>query len=108
MAETFAMIKGTEASTRICAAIVDMRAELDIRNLEETAARAMGHVWMTDCDSLYEHLMSHRLNTIENKCLAIRSGSEAVNTVAEITHDGMTPAQCWQIHLPSRCPPTAW
>ena len=26
---------------------------------------------MTDCDSLYEHLMSHRLNAIENKRLAI-------------------------------------
>ena len=30
----------------------------------------MGHVWMTDCDSLYEHLMSHRLNAIVNKRLA--------------------------------------
>ena len=26
---------------------------------------------LTDCDSLYEHLMSQRLNTIENKRLAI-------------------------------------
>ena len=26
---------------------------------------------MTDCDSLYEHLMSQRLNSIENKRLAI-------------------------------------
>ena len=31
----------------------------------------MGHVWMTDCDSLYEHWMSQRLNAIENKRLAI-------------------------------------
>ena len=31
----------------------------------------MGHIWMTDCDSLYEHLMSQRLNAIENKRLAI-------------------------------------
>ena len=31
----------------------------------------MGHVWMTDCDSLYEHLVSQRLNAIENKRLAI-------------------------------------
>ena len=31
----------------------------------------MGHVWMTDCDSLYKHLMSQRLNSIENKGLAI-------------------------------------
>jgi hypothetical protein len=71
MAEAFAMIRGTEAGTRIRAAIVDMKGKLELRNWEETAARAMGHVWMTDCDSLYEHLMSQRLNTIENKRLAI-------------------------------------
>jgi hypothetical protein len=71
MAEAFAMIKGTEAGARIRAAIVDMKGDLDMRNWEESAARAMGHVWMTDCDSLYEHLMSQRLNAIENKRLAI-------------------------------------
>ena len=31
----------------------------------------MGHVWLTDCDSLYEHLVSTRLNQIENKRLRI-------------------------------------
>ena len=71
MAETFAMIKGTEAGTRIRAAIVDMMGKLDMKDWENSAAQAMGHVWMTDCDSLYEHLMSQRLNTIENKRLAI-------------------------------------
>ena len=71
MAETFAMIKGTEAGTRIRAAIVDMKGKLDMRNWEETSANEMGHCWMTDCDSLFEHLMSQRLNSIENKRLAI-------------------------------------
>ena len=71
MAETFAMIKGTEAGTRIRAAIVDMKGKLDMKNWEETAANEMGHCWMTDCDSLFEHLMSQRLNAIENKRLAI-------------------------------------
>ncbi len=71
MAETFAMIKGTEAGTRLRAAIVDMKGLLDMKNWEETAARAMGHVWMTDCESLYQHLMSQRLNSVENKRLAI-------------------------------------
>ena len=71
MAETFAMIKGTEAGTRIRAAIVDMRGQLDMHDWEDSAQQAMGHCWMTDCDSLYEHLMSQRLNTIENKRLAI-------------------------------------
>ena len=71
MAEAFAMIKGTEAGTRIRAAIVGMKGKLDMRNWEESASRAMGHVWMTDCESLYQHLMSQRLNQVENKRLAI-------------------------------------
>jgi len=58
MAETMAMIKGTEAGERIRAAIVDMRGQLDFRNWEESASSQMGHCWMTDCESLYEHLVS--------------------------------------------------
>ena len=42
-----------------------------MRNWEESAANEMGHCWMTDCGSLYEHLVSQRLNSIENKRLAI-------------------------------------
>ena len=53
MAETFAMTKGTEVGTRIRAAIVDALGLLDIKNWEESAACAMGHVWFTDCHSLY-------------------------------------------------------
>jgi hypothetical protein len=71
MAETFAMIKGTEAGARVRAAIADMMGKLDMHDWENTAAQAMGHVWMTDCESLYEHLMSQRFNTIDNKRLAI-------------------------------------
>jgi hypothetical protein len=71
MAETMAMIKGTEAGVRIRAAIVDMRGQLDFTNWEESAASQMGHCWMTDCDSLYEHLVSPKLNTIDNNRLGI-------------------------------------
>ena len=31
----------------------------------------MLHVWLTDCDSLYEHFISPRLSIIDNKRLAI-------------------------------------
>ena len=48
-----------------------MKGKLNMRNWEESAAEQMGHCWMTDCESLYEHLMSQRLNSIENKRLAI-------------------------------------
>ena len=71
MAEAFAMIRGTEAGTRVRAAIVDAKGLLDMANWEESAAAHMGHVWMTDCDSLYEHLVAPRFNSIENKRLAI-------------------------------------
>ena len=50
MAETFAMIRGTEAGARIRAAVVDMKGELDMRQWEQSASRSMGHVWLTDCD----------------------------------------------------------
>ena len=48
-----------------------MKGKLDMRNWEESASAEMGHCWMTDCDSLYEHLIAPRLNTIENKRLQI-------------------------------------
>ena len=66
-----AMIQGTEAGCRIRAAIVDMKGKLDFRNWEESACKTMGHIWLTDCESLYEHLASPRLNAIANKRLAI-------------------------------------
>ena len=71
MAETFALNRAVEAGTRLRAAIVDMYGDLDLRRWEESAAKRMGHCWFTDCDSLYEHLMSHRTNSIDNKRLAI-------------------------------------
>ena len=70
MAETFGLTRASEAGIRLRAAIVDMKGKLDWRNWVESAANEMGHCWMTDCDSLYEHLRP-RLNTIENKRLQI-------------------------------------
>ena len=97
MAETFAMTKGTEAGTRIRAAIVDAKGQLDIRNWEESAADAIGHIWFTDCDSLYEHLVSTRMNQIENKRLRIdmsalrqqiwERGGERTETIDYLTGD---------------------
>jgi len=97
MAETFAMTKGTEAGTRIRAAIVDAKGQLDIRNWEDSAANALGHIWFTDCDSLYEHLVSTRMNQIENKRLRIdmsalrqqiwERGGERTETIDFLTGD---------------------
>ena len=70
-AETFAMIRGTEAGARIRAGIVDMRGKLDLKNWEDSSAAHMGHCWMTDCDSLFEHLVTSKMNSVENKRLGI-------------------------------------
>ena len=71
MAETFAMIRGTEAGARIRAAIVDMMGKLNMADWEGSSANVMGHVWMTDCDSLYEHLISTKHKSVDNKRLNV-------------------------------------
>ena len=70
-AETMALTKAVESGTRLRAAIVDMKGKLNLKNWEQSASSQMGHVWLTDCDSLYEHLVSPKFNTIDNKRLGI-------------------------------------
>eukprot|EP00974_Lingulodinium_polyedra_P023324 2253122-Lingulodinium_polyedra.AAC.1 len=71
MAETFAMSKGTEYGSRVRAAIVDAKGLLDMTWWEESSAEHKSHVWATDFDALYEHLIAPKLNQIDNKRLAI-------------------------------------
>ena len=53
MAEAYALCNAVEHGLRVRAAIVDMKGQLNIRQWEETASAAMGHVWFTDCESLF-------------------------------------------------------
>ena len=71
MAEAFSLTNGTESGARIRAAIVVARGKLDHRNWELSASENMSHVWLTDCDSLYEHLISPSTKQVANKRLAI-------------------------------------
>ena len=48
-----------------------MRGQLNIRQWDETASAAMGHVWFTDCESLFSHLISPNTKQVDNKRLAI-------------------------------------
>ena len=66
-----ALTKGVEAGARLRAAIVDMRGRLNLKDWEQSSSSQMGHVWFTDCDSLYEHLISPKSNSVDNKRLAI-------------------------------------
>ena len=66
-----ALTKGVEAGARLRAAVVDMRGKLNLKDWEQSSSSQMGHVWFTDCDSLYEHLISPKNNSVDNKRLAI-------------------------------------
>ena len=48
-----------------------MRGQLNVRQWEETASAAMGHVWFADCESLFAHLISPNTKQVDNKRLAI-------------------------------------
>ena len=66
-----ALTRGVEAGVRLRAAVVDMRGKLNLKDWEQSSSSQMGHVWFTDCDSLYEHLISPKNNSVDNKRLAI-------------------------------------
>ena len=71
MAEANALSNAVEQGLRTRAAIFDMRGQLNIRQWEETASAAMGHVWLTDCESLFAHLVSPNTRQVDNKRLTI-------------------------------------
>ena len=58
MAEAYALSNAVEHGLRTQAIIVDMRGQFNIRQWEEMASAAVGHVWFTDCESLFAHLIS--------------------------------------------------
>ena len=71
MAEAYALSNAVEHGLRTRATIVDKRGQLSIRQWEETASAARGHVWITDCESLFAHLISPFCKQVDNKRLAI-------------------------------------
>ena len=72
MAEAHALSSNAvQHGLRTRAAIVDVRGQLNIRQWEETASAAMGHVWFTDCESLLAHLISPNTKHVDNRRLAI-------------------------------------
>ena len=55
MAEAYALSNAVEHGLRTGATMFDMRGQLNIRQWEEKASAALGHVWFTDCQSLLAH-----------------------------------------------------
>ena len=50
---------------------MDMRGRLNVRQWEETATAATGHVWFTDCESLLSHLISPNTEQLDRKRSAV-------------------------------------
>ena len=48
-----------------------MKGQLNMRSWARGAANNMGHIWVTDCDSMYQHLVSPRLNNVDNERLGV-------------------------------------
>ena len=71
MAEAYALSNAVEHGLRTRATIVDMRGQLNICPWEETATASVGHVLVTDCESLFSHLISSNTKQVDNKRLAI-------------------------------------
>ena len=71
MAEAYALSNAVEHGLRTRVAIVDMRGQLIVRQWEETASAAMGHVWFADSESLFAQLVSPNTKQVGNKRLAI-------------------------------------
>ena len=71
MAEAYALSNAVEHGLRTRTTIVDKRGQLNIRQWKETASAVMGHVWFTDCESLFAHLISPNNKQVDNKRLAI-------------------------------------
>ena len=53
LSEAYALSNAVEQGSRIRDIIVDMKRQLNLRQWEETASAAMGHVWFADCESLF-------------------------------------------------------
>ena len=61
-----------------------MRGQLNIRQWEETASAAMGHVWFAGCESFFAHLISPSTKKVDNKRLAVDNNSSET-TVTIVT-----------------------
>ena len=71
MTEAYVQSNAVEHGLRTRATMVDMKGQLNIRQWEETASAALGHVWFTDCESLFTHLILPSTKQLDNKRLAI-------------------------------------
>ena len=70
-AETMSMCTGTGVGIKMRTAIAEMRGLRDDENRSESCAKAMNHVWLTDCESLHSFLINPVAAPVEDKRLEI-------------------------------------
>ena len=70
-AESYGMTAAVEEGMRLRAMIVDSRGLLDRRKWEVTSRQNMQHLWLTDCKSLEDHLLSESLTKTDDKRLSV-------------------------------------
>ena len=70
-AETQSLCGGVGMGAKIRTAIAEARGLRDDDNRDESCARAMKHVWLTDCESLHSYLNNPVAAPVEDKRLEI-------------------------------------
>ena len=70
-AETQALCAGVGMGHKVRTAIAECSGLRDDDNREESCARAMKHVWLTDCESLHSFLVNPVAAPVEDKRLEI-------------------------------------
>ena len=70
-AESYGMTAAVEEGMRLRAMLVDARGLLDRRKWERSSRGQMQHLWLTDCKSLEDHLLSDSLMKTDDKRLSV-------------------------------------
>ena len=70
-AEGHAMITGSDNGDKLRAAICSAYDRLDRHKWEESCARQMIHVWLSDCNALVSHVLSPKDERLENTRLSL-------------------------------------
>ena len=70
-AEGHAMITGTDNGDKLRAAICSAYGNLDRQKWEESCAKQMIHLWLSDCNALVTHVLNPRDERLENTRLSL-------------------------------------
>ena len=70
-AEGHAMITGTDQGDRLRCAIASAYRVLDMQKWEQSAAKVMPHLWLSDCNALVSHVLNPKDEKLENTRLSL-------------------------------------